>query len=171
MKKELSSARLRELMDYDPLTGEFTWKGRVGRGANCRTAYGTKAGHKNGKGYVVISVDGLRGVKAHRLAWLYMTGEWPSKQIDHIDNVRHNNAWGNLRQASQFENSQNQRKPSKNNKSGYLGVTWDGKAQKWAATICVNGRNKRLGRHKTAIAAHSAYMEAKRIYHPFFVAG
>lgn len=167
MKKQLTAERLREVLLYDPHTGLFTWRGRRGLGANAANTEGAPAGSIGTKGYVAITVDGHPGYKAHRLAWLYMTGEWPTEQIDHRDTVRHNNAWDNLRLATLAQNAQNQQRPSKNNKSGYLGVTWDAKQCKWAATIYVNGRNKRLGRHKTAEAAHSAYMAAKMIYHPF----
>ena len=167
MKTDLTLSSLRELLHYDPETGAFTWRGRSGRGTNKSNAAGNLAGSKSTKGYICIKVGGGKSVKAHRLAWFYMTGEWPAEQIDHKDNIRANNAWANLRMATPKQNAQNQKSPSRNNKSGYLGVTWDRTQEKWAATICVNGRNRRLGRFKDPQSAHFAYLAAKSIHHPF----
>jgi hypothetical protein len=167
MRKQLTAERLREVLRYEPDTGLFTWRGRTGLGANAANAENAPAGSVNNKGYVTITVDGHQGYKAHRLAWLYMTGDWPTEQVDHRDTVRHNNAWENLRQATRAENAQNQQRPSKNNKSGYLGVSWDKQYLKWAATLHINGRNRRLGRFANPESAHAAYLSAKAKHHPF----
>lgn len=79
---ELTAERLRDLFDYDEATGVFTRRFRRGP-----TSAGKPAGTKNGRGYVQIMVDG-RIYMAHRLAWLHMTGSWPTNQIDHINRMR-----------------------------------------------------------------------------------
>jgi hypothetical protein len=94
----LTVERLRELLTYDPETGELRW--RVTRR---RAAKGSLAGTLNRNGYRNIEVE-QRCYKAHRLAWLYVTGEWPKETIDHINCKRDDNRWANLRQATTAEN-------------------------------------------------------------------
>ena len=76
---------------------------------------------------------------AHRLVWLYMMNEWPKKQIDHINGIRDDNRWGNLREASPLQNNAN-RKRRHDNKSGYKGVWLDKHRNRWVAEIRLHGR-------------------------------
>ena len=162
---ELTQEYARSVLNYDPETGVFTWrqsgKGRkTGRMAGCL--------HRT-LGSVQLQVGG-KLYYAHRIAWLYMTGSWPKEHIDHIDGNPGNNAWKNLREATNGENMQNQRRCRKDNKSsGLLGVTWSKPAGRWAAQIQINGARKYLGLHDTPELAHAAYLEAKRELHPFGV--
>ena len=121
--------RLKELVDYDSETGIFTWKPR-------KWAYGAKAGTEAGwrdwKGYVIITLDRVN-YRAHRLAWLYMTGEWPSQDVDHKDRNKANNRWINLREATRSQNMGNQSLRDCNT-SGVKGVSWDKKTGKWVAS-------------------------------------
>jgi hypothetical protein len=161
---KITQQRLHELLAYDAASGAFTWRAaRKGRGCN-QVKAGGPAGYRTVKGYITIKVDGCT-YKAHRLAWLYMTGEWPSELIDHIDGVKDNNRFANLRPATLSENAQNTLKPSRNNKAGLLGVSWDKKQEKWAATIYIDGKNKRLGRFRDPHEAHAAYLNAKAVHH------
>lgn len=155
----LTQARLRELLDYNPGTGVFTWK--VSR-KGVRQA-GAVAGDMNRRGYWRIGVDRRRYI-ASVLAWLYMTGEWPTQDIDHKDGVRHHNWWSNLRQVSRSANNQNQRRAKRDNKSGYLGVSPNRK--RWAASIIADGAKHHLGTFDTPQQAHAAYVSAKRRLHP-----
>jgi hypothetical protein len=98
----LTAERLRELLDYDPLTGVFLWK--VPRAQVIKA--GDLAGTFCAKGYRKIIVDG-RSYKAHRLAWLYVYGEWPADQIDHINRVKDDNRIANLRSVTNGENRAN----------------------------------------------------------------
>lgn len=109
----MNQERLKRLLTYNPESGLFTWN--ESRGPAKR---GAVAGSPCNKGYIVIGVDG-KVYKAHRLAWLYMTGAWPSDQIDHRDEQKANNKWDNLREAT---NEQNCRNRSHYNKTGYKGV-------------------------------------------------
>ncbi|PNE10603.1 MAG: HNH endonuclease [Beijerinckiaceae bacterium] len=115
----ITAERLRELLHYEPQTGEFTRRVAMsGRGASV----GDIAGKVTKKGYREISVGGSRH-KAHRLAWLYMTGEWPKDQIDHVNLNKGDNRWCNLREADNSKNRANTPPPSTST-SGYKGAHW-----------------------------------------------
>lgn len=101
----LTQNRLKELLEYSPETGGFFW--RVYRAANADV--GMPAGSINGDGYIHIKVDNKKYC-AHRLAWLYMTGEWPTQEIDHINQNRVDNSWVNLRDVSKSINRHNTNK-------------------------------------------------------------
>jgi hypothetical protein len=150
----MTSERLRELLHYDPATGVFTRLVKTNR--NVRV--GDVAGWVNRRGYRYISVDG-RLYFAHRLAWLYVTGEWPADQIDHINGIPGDNRWANLRLATGSQNQANARKRA-DNTSGYKGICWHGPKRKWQARIWVNSRNKSLGYFDSPADAHAAYVVA-----------
>lgn len=156
----LTAARLRELLSYDPTTGLFKW--RVNRRGGCKA--GSVAGVNDGRGYIKTTIDG-RPCRAHRLAWLYVYGEWPAHQIDHINGVRSDNRLANLREATNAQNLQNQRKANSKNKCGLLGVGPFG--DKWRAQISYYGTTKHLGLFETPELAHAVYLEAKAAMHPF----
>lgn len=156
----LTQARLRELLHYNPLTGVFT--NRTTRG-NARK--GAEAGCPSGDGYRQITLDG-RLYRTHRLAWFYMTGEWPDPEVDHDDGDHGNNRWGNLREATTGMNAQN-RKKSTRNKSGHTGVCWHGGHKKWMAYITVDRKRLFLGRFDDVAAAAAVYVKAKAELHAF----
>ena len=152
---------LKEVLHYDPETGIFTWlKG------NKRTVLaGHKAGHKNKVGYIQIKFKN-KIYLAHRLAWFYMTGEWPKQLIDHKDTNPSNNAWNNLREASRRENAFN-RNVSSNNKLGVKGIHVY-KDKYYYAQITINGKSKYLGLFKTLNEAKMVYDRAAfEIYQEF----
>lgn len=93
--------------------------------------------------------------KAHNLAWLWMTGDWPQKQIDHIDRNNYNNAWSNLRDVAVSQNHYN-KGPQKNNISGTPGVQWVRSKSKWRAILQVDGKKIYGGLHFTKEAAIAA---------------
>lgn len=157
-KKDLSPARLREILSYDANTGIFT---RLIHGRGRRPS-GHGAGGDNGVGYTVIQVDGCQ-YRAHRLAFLYMLGRWPLAEVDHIDGARSNNAWSNLRDVTNTENTHNQRSAHRNNQIGILGVKRSG--NKFTSAIGLNGVQKHLGTFNTADEAHQAYVARKREIH------
>lgn len=159
-KTDLTAQRLRELLHYDPETGVFTRRIATGR-HGCFKA-GEIAGSKNTVGYVEMGIDSGRYL-AHRVAVLYMTGEWPRYMVDHLDTVRDNNRWSNLRDAPELINRQNLRRAHKSSISGFLGASKH--RNKWSATIRVGGKRLRLGTFETPEEAHAAYVAAKRIYH------
>lgn len=152
---DLTQERLRELLDYDPETGFFTWVTRR-NGIHV----GQTAGHVNNHGYVQIRIDG-RSYQAHRLAWLWMVGALPTDHVDHINRDRADNRWGNLRLASRSQNMGN-RSISRNNTSGVKGVIWHKDAGKWMACIKINGKRRYLGYFLDIDAAAAAYADAAR---------
>lgn len=154
----LSAARLRELLHYNPETGVFTWR-VAGKGI---PFIGAIAGGINRRGYWRIGVD-LHRYMANVLAWLYMTGEWPTDDVDHKNGVRHDNRWDNLRPATRAVNNQNQRRARVDNKAGSLGVSPNRK--KWAASITLDGSKTHLGSYATREEAYGVYLEAKRRMH------
>jgi hypothetical protein len=151
----LTAERLRELLHYDPETGVF-------KRFNFYRRSDEVAGSKT-KDRVFIYLDGkLYG--AHRLAWLYTHGEWPTNTIDHIDGNPLNNKIKNLRDIPHHANIENVTKPRKHNASGVLGVEKHGKSS-WRARLLVGGVKITIGRFKTIEDAHSAYLELKRMHH------
>lgn len=153
----LTAERLRELLDYDPATGEFRWRKCDGK----PSVVGKPAGWiENGRGkqYLRIMVDG-KSYLAQRLAVLYVTGRMPTKSIDHKDTDSLNNRFENLREATQSQNSAN-RGPTVRCKSGYKGVFWYKKTKKWVAYIRYDYKLKNLGYYKTPEEAAAAYEKA-----------
>jgi hypothetical protein len=158
----ITADSLKELLSYDAETGTFRW-----RVALCRKyKIGAIAGTVNDQGYRIITIRG-RLYRAHRLAWLYVHGEWPSKDVDHIDGDRGNNRAANLREATNAENLWNRGKAS-HNKSGYKGVYFLRKSKRWVAEINVDGKRKYLGRFKDPADAHRAYEAAANAQHGEF---
>ena len=150
--------QLKEFLRYEPETGDFFWLKHKYQ----PKLIGKKAGSSTKAGYWAVAINN-RKVLAHRLAWLYMTGKWPSKHIDHIDGQKRNNAFCNLREVDRFGNLQNLKKPTKANKSGFLGVCRH--QGKWLMQLMANGKRIRKSGFATAEEAHQAYLEAKRKHH------
>lgn len=112
-----------------------------------------------------MKVDGKVYLQ-HRLAWLYVTGEWPEHSIDHIDGNPGNNRFANLRDVPQNVNAQNRRKAQASKKySTLLGAQWCKQVSKWKTSVRVNGRMKHIGFFASAEDAAQAYVQAKRVYH------
>lgn len=160
--REITQSYLKEILNYDPETGLFTWK--VEKDRNISGA--DIAGYLDkSDGYFRIRI-GKRHYKAHRLAWLYIHGRWPSEQIDHINRNRSDNRLCNLRECTHAQNQQN-RSSVKKSSSKYLGVSWDNLRSKWRAQIQINGKNKNLGAFDTEAEANEAYLAAKAELHKF----
>lgn len=161
LRPPVTADRLRELLDYDQESGIFTYKTARGRFKS-----GDLCGHiAKTDGRVSIVVDG-RMYRAHRLAWLYVTGEWPRFEIDHKDTNPSNNAWANLRDVTPTVNQQNRRAAPKGKKySPLLGARWCAQIGRWKSAIKVNGKTKHLGVFDTDAEAAAAYLEAKRAMH------
>ena len=162
-RKMLTQERLKELLHYDNETGIFIWLINKGR-----TKKGDAAGTVKNNGYVGIMIN-RKIYAAHRLAWFYITGEFPKNYIDHKNHIRTDNRFINLREATHKENSQNISAPHGDNRSGYLGVHWVVENKKFRAQISIHGKKKHLGLFDNAQDAHNAYQNAKKILHPFFM--
>lgn len=156
----LTFSKLRQALHYDPDTGVFTW--RAGPGFR-RDLDGKTAGCCQGPDGRIELMVSYVNYKAHRLAWLYMTGRWPLGEIDHRDGDPSNNKWSNLREVSRGVNQQNLRRAHKDSSTGLLGVVpRDGR---FRAVICMNRKRHHLGTYDTPEAAHAAYVRGKRRLH------
>lgn len=154
----LTQKQLRQLVDYDPNTGVFTWRVTL-----CgRAVAGSKAGGHGGQGYVMLQVC-KRRYGAHRLAWLYVYGELPTQQVDHINGNRSDNRINNLRLATNSQNQGN-RSINCNSQSGHKGVQWSKQKRKWKAVIQISGERKFLGLFDTVEDAGHAYRRAAKSY-------
>jgi hypothetical protein len=155
VRRRLTQARLRELLRYDPNTGQFRWRKRPSPSVRKGAIAG---GVSKFARYWCITIDG-RTYMAHQLAWLYRTGKWCRPMVDHRDGDRTNNRWRNLRRATSSQNNANRCVP-RNNRCGFKGVGL--KAGRWCARIRKNGRLRELGAFPTPQAAHAAYVAAAR---------
>ena len=170
---DLDFAELHRILRYDPDTGAFYRLVPSRNGCykpGSRGSCGSRADYrtKNNYGKYPVHWVCIKGkpYQAHRLAWFYMTGEWPKYLIDHIDNEGSNNAWRNLREATRITNAHNAKR-HKDNSTGYKGVC---KITEhiFMAAIQVNGKRIHLGKYKSALEAHEVYcIAAKRYFGEF----
>jgi len=142
----MDAVRLRQLVCYLPKSGMFfrrdAYQGR------CRVLGSCAA-----DGYIAIRID-AGAYLAHRLAWLYVYGEWPTGEIDHINHNRSDNRISNLRDVTGSENSRNRQRET-------TGVTYHKRASKWQAQICLPlAGTKYLGLFSTREMAAAAYRQA-----------
>ncbi|MDQ0505996.1 HNH endonuclease [Xanthobacter agilis] len=154
---------VRSILDYEPETGIFTWRER----SDVRPQWnGRYAGKRAGYEWTANGGGRYRSIRIldwpfpeHRVAWLWMTGAMPVDSIDHTDLNGLNNRWGNLREATKVQNGHNT-SVQRRNTSGYKGVSFHKETGRFRAYIQHNGRQKWLGYHNTAEAAHAAYVDA-----------
>lgn len=166
----LTQEQLKNILDYNPDTGVFTRR-YGGQG----TYAGRIVGTRSTKGYLFTSIGNRLNHKKyslHRLAWLYMTGKWPKEQIDHINLIKDDNRWVNLREANNSQNHFNRPK-QKNNTTGFKGIWIDPRntINPYVAQIMYNGKKKFLGCFQTPEEAHKAYCFAVEKYHGEFGKG
>lgn len=159
----MTQEELKKILYYAPETGNFYWKISNGQ----KLAW-SLAGSLGVDGHIKLCIN-YTSYRANRLAWIYMTGEIPSNniQVDHKNRIRTDNRWDNLRLATNSQNNRN-RNLLKNNTSGYRGVAFNKQANKWQAQIRYNNRRKNLGHFNTAEEASKAYMEAAVKFHGEF---
>lgn len=155
----LTQNELMRQLTYNPLTGVFAWAIR-----KPKVKLGAVAGTIKHNGYIAIRVN-LKSYGAHRLAWLYVTGEWPEFQIDHKNGVRTDNRFSNLRGATQAENARNA-PASKNSSTGIKGISPAG--SRFRAQIRIGKRKLHLGYFSTKEEAAKAYVAATNEQHGDF---
>jgi hypothetical protein len=149
----LTQAILKETFNYDPLTGNFTWLTKT----NTKVVVGSAAGFVNQRGYVMIGFLG-KEFSAHRLAFLYMTGKLPVNLVDHIDRVRDNNKWDNLREANSGQNGINQiATKSESGLRGVHEVKRINSSNKFVAKCKSDGKTKHIGTFSDKLDAALAY--------------
>lgn len=152
---DITAAIARKHLQYNPDTGTFTRLRKNGEPSAKNPA------SPSGSGYLYISLCN-NNISAHRIAWLLMTGEWPESMVDHRNGDRHDNRWLNLRASNHSHNNQNKTKTVSS--TGFMGVYPE--RGRYRAVIKNNNRQIYLGAFSTPEAAHHAYLQAKRRYHP-----
>ena len=168
--KDLTKEYLRECFNYNPDTGHAIWRVRPRhhftsdrgmKSSNTRMA-GKIAGTPQQRGYLQVGIAGNR-YKLHRLIFLYMTGQLPQGEVDHINHDTSDNIWANLRDVCHGENMMNRRK-NKNSPTGVTGVYWHNASNMWTASIRRNGKTKYLGIFRDFDDACSVRMAAQDKY-------
>ena len=162
-KTILTQADLKEVLNYSLESGEFTWL----KANSNRVKVGCIAGTNHIAGYISISLNGKLYL-AHRLAYLYVNGCMPIHEIDHVNSVRNDNRWANLRDATHAENIRNTRMFA-HNTSGARGVYLRKDTGKWQAQIKLHGKHISLGCFDTAKEASDVRnAKAKEIHGNFY---
>lgn len=155
--KRITQKDLKLYLRYHKTTGNFIWRKRTpemfnngqknSKEQNCNIwnarFAGKVAGCKDLDGYILISINRIK-YKAHRLAFLYVTGELPKNDIDHLNQITFDNSWKNLRNATRTFNNANMKK-RKDNSSGYKGISWSKLREKWEVYGNINKQRKRIG--------------------------
>lgn len=152
-EQELAHGRLTEVLAYEPSTGVFTW---IEPPKTMPYLRGKQAGTIDAYGYRYIRVDGIV-IAAGRLAWFYMTGEWPLGQVDHRNRNRDDNRWKNLRDLTASQNQHNR---------GFSGVSWLSSKRRWRVVLRLEGQSYYGGLHRCFGAAFVARNALKRELHP-----
>lgn len=160
---DLTGTMIERRLCYDPITGRFI----SNISSSPSRQKGGPVGNINDQGYLNISMEG-RLFRAHRLAWVWMTGNWPKEDIDHINGDRLDNRFVNLREATRSQNLMNSGLKARN-KTGHIGVNFDKDRNKFVAQIKVNKKQKHLGRYSKLEDAVSARKAAEEIYYREFV--
>lgn len=156
---EMDLDYVRSVLRYDPETGDL-----IRIKINCHPhLVGKLATQLHRSGYLRVRMQ-TRAFTAHRVCWAMCYGEWPEKQVDHINGDRTDNRICNLRLADNSENQQN--RPSKSwGITGLRGVTV--KKGRFISRIKVDGKFTHIGTFDTAEQAHAAYLAAKPKFHKF----
>jgi hypothetical protein len=159
----ISQEYIKQLFNYDPRTGVFTWIKKLSR----KTVIGDVAGNLDASGYVRIRIDG-KSYLAHRLAYVYVNGLPPENCLDHINGNRADNRICNIREATHHENNLNANIKNKNT-SGHKGVSWDESRKKWRALAKFNFKSYYLGRFVNKDDAIAAYVAFCKKNHGDFI--
>jgi hypothetical protein len=164
-----SPEELRQLLRYEPETGELIWLERPESAFKSKRAQAISNTHRCGKtafttvtdtGYKMAYVDGV-SLYAHRVIWAITTGSWPENDVDHINGDRTDNRLVNLRAATRAQNLRNTAKRA-DNSSGHKGVHWGKARRRWIAEIMCDGKRRQLGRFVNIEDAVSAYDQAAK---------
>lgn len=165
MRNDLTAEQVREKFLYDPDEGLLRYSQATVR--QCRIVPpGSIAGGVNKEGYRRVLVNGVH-YRASRIIWLWMTGKWPVHKIDHKDCDTLNDKWDNLREASDSQQKQNNRR-RKDNKTGYKCVIYDKERDKYRWQVVVNGKRIKGQRFASVTEAYADYQARLPAWHGDF---
>lgn len=159
---DLTQTRVHELLDYYPTTGILKWR-KSGKGRRLDLVAGSLRAND---GYIEVRVD-YTAYLAHRLIWFGVIGKWPNPEVDHVNLIRNDNRWVNLREADKSQNGLN-RIVRADNQSGFKGVCLDKRSMRWVAQLSVNKKHHHIGRFDTPEEASAAYIAAVAEHCPEF---
>lgn len=166
-RQKLTPDQIRSLLKLNVETGELRWTAAASQGRLADRVAGSLASN----GYWQIKTGGVCYL-AHRIVWAIVHGEWPEKDIDHIDGNKGNNAMSNLRLVTKSENMQNLAVTGKRTASGLAGASHrpasNRRREKWDAKIRIDGVLKHLGSFDSPQEAHAKYMQVKSLHHTHF---
>lgn len=160
MSNELTQERVKELFDYNQITGHLVWK--VNKGA---IKAGSNAGYEAKDRYYQVGID-RKLYRNHRVIYLFVYGYFPAR-IDHLDGDGLNNRIGNLRPCTSSQNNCNARL-SKDNTSGVKGVSWYSRTKKWRASVSHKMKRYELGYFDEILSAEEAVKTARKNLHGEF---
>jgi hypothetical protein len=158
MSSELTAEYVRSILDYDAETGTLTWRYNSNKPLNWNARYaGERAGSVTNMGYIRLSINN-KEYMAHRIIWLHQMGGMLKSEIDHINGIKADNRFCNLRLATRQQNEWN-RPGHKNVSSKHKGVFWVARDKRWRAEITHNGRFQYLGQYECEELANLVYSE------------
>lgn len=178
-RSDITPELCRQLLRYEPETGKLFWLPRPASMFNsttqspnvaCGVWNARFAGEEafitlNDAGYRYSSIHAIK-VRAHRVIWMMQTGEDipEGMLIDHINGVRDDNRWVNLRLASRSQNNHNRHRTRSDSISGIRGVKYRAERDRYVAVLRVDGRERKFGSFRTAAEAHARFLEVERQY-------
>lgn len=158
----ITQKQLKHLFSYDSATGVFS---RITDNKYAMNAKRGPAGY-NSAGYIRIKISG-KSYSAHRLAWLFVYGHFPSRDLDHINGVKNDNRIANLRECTMSQNQSN-RRLQRNNSTGVKGTSFHKTSGKYQCRVTKNGRQIYLGLFDSLDDAKTAYNKAAEAHHGEF---
>jgi hypothetical protein len=159
----ITHEELTQILNYDPQTGCLYWKS-----PRPKIKVGAKAGHLHRRGYINLEING-KHYAAHRIVWMYVTGRFPEKMLDHINGNKTDNRFENLREATNGQNRANSRTTNKHGLKGVRLLPWIKEGGRcWEAKITANGRVRYIGCFFSKEEAHQAYCEEAKKAHGEF---
>lgn len=165
-RSSLTHSEVITVLAYFKSSGEFYWRNHPHVHAALR---GKRAGRARLDGYRDISVQRVR-ILEHRLAFFYVNGRWPAEQIDHINGLRSDNRWRNLREATKSQNMQNTAGHRTRKSSSRVGVEFCANfvGKPWHAHIRVNLKRVTVGYFSSEAEAIAARISAEKTHYGEF---
>lgn len=163
-KNFLTQEAARALFRYDPKSGNLYW--RFGP-PNRIAAHQSGVRRSDGTYSLAVNIGKIH-YAAHNIIWVYVTGKKPKGEVDHINRIKCDNRWSNLREASRSQNQANTGL-YKNNTTGYRGVSFDKSIGRYRAIFSKNGKNRCLGVFDRPEEAHEAWKQTAIVNHGEFL--